>query len=62
MKSLCEFCDKPLKLIGKDRKNGKPLSTKDGRDWDTRKYHKKCIDLARQELEYLEKLLQQEQF
>lgn len=33
----CEYCRKKLVPIGNARKNGKLH-----RDWNTRKYHKKC--------------------
>lgn len=39
---LCELCNKPLKLIGADRKNGKVIKNKTGKDWNTRTKHKKC--------------------
>ena len=35
----CEYCDKPLVAIGTARGNGKRCHS----DWDTRKYHKKCM-------------------
>lgn len=38
----CEICNKPLKLIGADRKNGKVINNKTGKDWTTRTKHKKC--------------------
>lgn len=34
----CEYCDKPLVSIGRERANGK----RSHGDWETRKYHKKC--------------------
>lgn len=36
------MCNKPLRLIGRDRKNGKTIDNKSGKDWTTRKFHKKC--------------------
>ena len=36
------MCEKPLRLIGADRKNGKLVNNTTGKDWGTRKYHKKC--------------------
>jgi hypothetical protein len=38
----CEHCGKPLRLIGMDRKNGKTINNSNGKDWEERKYHKKC--------------------
>lgn len=38
----CLLCDKPLRLIGNERKNGKTINNTTGKDWGTRKYHKKC--------------------
>lgn len=38
----CEYCGKPLKKIGFDRSNGRLYSGNNGKDWDGRKYHKKC--------------------
>ncbi len=38
IKRICKLCNKPLKIIGKDRKNGKT----DHFDWNTREYHKSC--------------------
>ena len=39
---LCEVCNKPLRLIGVERKNGKALNNKTGKDWVGRTKHKKC--------------------
>ena len=38
----CLRCGGSLRLIGKERKNGKVIANKTGKDWATRKYHKKC--------------------
>ena len=38
----CIYCKKHLKLIGSERKNGKTLNTKSGKDWGGRPLHKKC--------------------
>jgi hypothetical protein len=38
----CIYCKKHLKMIGSERKNGKTLSTKSGKDWGGRPLHKKC--------------------
>jgi len=35
----CELCEKRLVPIGQSRKNGK-----DHRDWDSRRFHKKCVE------------------
>lgn len=36
------MCNKPLRLIGNTRKNGKTINNTTGKDWTTRKFHKKC--------------------
>jgi hypothetical protein len=38
--SNCELCSKKIVSIGHKRKNGK-----NHKDWDSRKYHKKCYNL-----------------
>lgn len=40
----CLKCGKPLRSIGKNRKNGKDFisGANDNKDWKTRKYHKSC--------------------
>jgi Zn-finger protein len=38
----CIYCNKPLKLIGNERKGGKSINNSNGKDWSSRKYHKKC--------------------
>ena len=38
----CVKCNRALTSIGLDRKNGKISLDKYNKDWDTRKYHKKC--------------------
>ena len=37
-KSPCIVCNKPLHVIGRQRKNGDPSHN----DWNTRKTHKQC--------------------
>jgi hypothetical protein len=39
---VCQMCQKPLKAIGKDRKNGKVTKYGYEGDWAERKMHKKC--------------------
>ena len=43
----CEYCDKPLVAIGTARGNGKRSHS----DWDTRKYHKKCMKYVNKEMD-----------
>ena len=38
----CVYCKKHLKLIGTERKNGRRLNTKSGKDFPARPLHKKC--------------------
>ena len=38
----CEICKKPLVAIGNKRKNGA-----NHKDWDTRKMHKQCYKIKR---------------
>ena len=47
----CEYCGKALRLIGFERKNGKIINNKNGKDWIGRKYHKKCYKIVK-ELEF----------
>ena len=56
MKRTCKHCGKHLVLIGTERKNGKPLSTGDGTDWEDRPYHKKCWKEIQREEQFLEQL------
>ena len=44
MCETCEFCGKSLVAIHSSRKNGKL-----GKDWDSRKYHKKCWKIMKSE-------------
>lgn len=44
----CVECDKTLRLIGNERKNGKSINNTNGKDWGTRKYHKKCWKLIKE--------------
>ena len=46
MSKLCEYCHKPLRAIGKQRKNGRAFASNDGNDWPARRYHKKCLDIV----------------
>tara|TARA_R110000796_G_scaffold202152_2_gene318480 strand:- start:559 stop:801 length:243 start_codon:yes stop_codon:yes gene_type:complete len=50
-KRVCLQCNKPLKLIGEDRKNvdEKPEFKK---DWENRKYHKKCFKIMKNKVMY----------
>jgi len=48
----CEYCGKALRLIGFERKNGKIINNKNGKDWSGRKYHKKCYKIVK-ELEFI---------
>ena len=50
-KRICEYCKKPLKKIGKDRKNA-CNKDKDLYDWEDRKFHKKCYRPANQAYVY----------
>jgi hypothetical protein len=45
----CIHCDKPLRKIGKDRINGKLFVGNDGEDWSSRRYHKRCYKLKKEE-------------
>jgi exopolysaccharide biosynthesis protein len=45
----CEYCGKPLKAIGMQRSNGKLFSANYSRDWSSRKYHKKCYKLIKEQ-------------
>ena len=56
MKRGCKHCGRHLVLIGTERKNGKPLSTGDGNDWEDRPYHKKCWNEIKQEEQFLERM------
>tara|TARA_R110002020_G_scaffold92325_13_gene223666 strand:- start:4201 stop:4410 length:210 start_codon:yes stop_codon:yes gene_type:complete len=38
----CLKCGRALVKIGSDRTGGRSLSNTTGKDWATRKYHKKC--------------------
>ena len=42
LKRKCQMCKRPLVLIGIERENGKFIRNRNGKDWDSRKYHKKC--------------------
>ena len=48
----CEICNKPLKKIGVERKNGKAIKNKTGKDWTTRTKHKKCWKNEQRHLDY----------
>tara|TARA_R110002072_G_scaffold42468_3_gene120078 strand:- start:1245 stop:1454 length:210 start_codon:yes stop_codon:yes gene_type:complete len=60
----CKKCDKPLRLIGIDRKNGIPIKNSSGKDWTTnsnkpREYHKKCYRELKEEREFYLKYLEE---
>ncbi len=38
-KRYCRYCEQPLKVIGRDRRNGKDNYF----DWHDREIHKKCL-------------------
>ena len=38
----CQYCNRPLRKIGIERRNGKPINNETGKDWENRKYHKGC--------------------
>ena len=38
----CIKCNKALKKIGTERKNGTTLRNHNGKDWEDRQLHKKC--------------------
>lgn len=42
--TICLKCGKPLRKIGRNRKNGKDFlsGANDNFDWKARKYHKRC--------------------
>ena len=42
-KRTCVSCGKTLRVIGAERKNGKKIWNETGKDWISRKYHKKCM-------------------
>ena len=39
---ICQMCNKPLRAIGLDRKNGKVTKYGYNGDWMERKFHKRC--------------------
>ena len=39
---LCVVCQKPLRAIGRQRRNGRSFCSNGGNDFSTRKTHKKC--------------------
>lgn len=48
----CKMCNKPLRMIGLGRKNGKAINNKTGKDWTNdpnkpRLYHKKCFKIKK---------------
>ena len=49
---ICIECGKSLKVIGKDRKNGKDFEGNNGKDWCERKRHKKCFKLYMERLRF----------
>ena len=51
---ICKHCGKKLPSIGTTRKNGKAIvPTKGGRDWSSRRFHKKCWKVLFKEQEML---------
>jgi hypothetical protein len=40
----CYYCNKPLKIIGYERKNG----IGDYKDWENRGFHKKCYKMIKE--------------
>jgi len=48
----CEYCNRPLRKIGLERKNGKPINNESGKDWEERKYHKGCWKKIQREQVY----------
>ncbi len=40
----CQLCGDPLRKIGAERKNGRLIKNHNGKDWDTRETHKKCLE------------------
>ena len=52
----CQHCGGHLVLIGSARKNGKPIDNDDGRDWESREYHKKCYKEIQQDRQFLERM------
>jgi len=42
-KGKCVKCLKSMPKIGLNRKNGKKLNNKNGKDWEDRQLHKKCF-------------------
>ena len=57
--TTCAHCNKSLRSIGKQRKNGRYFIGNDGNDWSKRLYHKKCWKIVgplitREKMERLE--------
>lgn len=54
----CEYCNKTLKSIGNQRKNGKKfiMNVNNSNDWNDRKYHKKCYIEYKKEQKILDQL------
>ena len=48
LKRTCKECGKGLRMIGKNRKNGKYYQ----KDWNTRAYHKKCYKMLMNDHRY----------
>ena len=40
--TICYYCNCVLPLIGSERKNGRPLNNHNGKDYNSRKWCKKC--------------------
>jgi len=52
----CLKCGRALVKIGSDRTGGRTLSNLTGKDWATRKYHKKCWRELEEEKEIMRML------
>jgi hypothetical protein len=52
-KKLCCYCNKPLKAIGNNRKNGRSFSSNNGNDWSSRQTHKKCYKILKEEQDFI---------
>jgi len=50
-KRYCRLCEQPLKVIGRDRRNGKDNYF----DWHDREFHKKCLKEETKHLLWLHK-------
>lgn len=48
LKRICKECGNPLRVIGKNRRNGNYYQ----QDWNTRAYHKKCYKMLMNDCRY----------